>query len=389
MNANRRSIILGLTAASVFPSMARAQSSSTEIRIGTTGPLSGPAAIYGLVNGAIDAYFSMINDAGGINGRKIKLIIADDAYTPNRTLEQTRKLVESEKVLFMIGQVGSTPALAARQYLNDAKVPQLFVGSGAPTWLDDIKKFPWSLAVQPSYVDEGRAIAEHIIATRPKARVAVLFNNDDAGRGYVRGLREGLSAFPGMLVKEQTTEMSEPTVDSQIIALHSTGADVLASFTIPRASSQAIRRASDLQWAPQIYLGSVSTSIQQALAPAGLDRAKGIISVAYMREMLDPTWEKDAGVQAMVALMKKYKPNAALEHPTALGLTIGMLGVEVIRQCGNNLTRENIVQQTASLNAVPPLLLPGLTVKTTSEKRAVLSNVRLQQFDGSRWKLMS
>lgn len=389
MKANRRAVILGLSAAAVFPSMTRAQSGSSEIRIGTTGPLSGPAAVYGLVNMGMDAYFAMVNDAGGINGRKVKLIIADDAYTPNRTLEQTRKLVESEKVLFMLGQVGSTPALAARQYLNDAKVPQLFVGSGAPTWLDDIKKFPWSLAVQPSYVDEGKAIAEHIIATRPKARVAVLFNNDDAGRGYVRGLREGLGAYPGMLVKEQTTEMSEPTVDSQVIALHSTGADVLVSFTIPRGTSQAIRRASDLQWPAQIYLGSVSTSVQQALAPAGLDRAKGIISVAYMREMRDSAWEKDARVQSMVTLMKKYKPQAALDLPTALGLTIGLLGTEVIRQCGNNVTRENILQQAAHLDVAPPLLLPGLTVKTTPEKRAVLSKLRLQQFDGTGWKLMA
>lgn len=389
MKPNRRSFVFGLSAATAFPAVTRAQSDSAEIRIGTTGPLSGPAAAYGVVVVAMDAYFSMVNDVGGINGRKVRLIIADDAFTPNRTLEQTRKLVESEKVLFMLGQVGSSPSLAARQYLNDAKVPQIFVTSGAPTWLDDIAKFPWSLAIQPSYVDEGRAIAEHIIATRPNARVGVLFQNDDAGRGYVRGLREGLSVSPGMLVMEQTTEMSEPTVDSQVIALHSTGADVLVSFTIPRGTSQTIRRASDLQWSAQIYLGSVSTSIQQALLPAGLDRAKGVISVAYMREMLDSAWENDKGVQSMVALMKKYKPKAALELTTALGLTVGMLGAQVIRQCGNNLTRENIVQQTANLDIAPPLLLPGLTVKTTPQKRAVLNNVRLQQFDGAGWKLMS
>lgn len=389
MKANRRTFILGLSSAAMLPTLARGQSDTQEILVGTTGPLSGPAAVYGNVLVGMEAYFQMINDAGGINGRKVRLIIADDAFTPNRTLEQTRKLVESEKVLFMLGQVGSSPALAARQYLNDAKVPQLFVGSGAPTWLDDIEKFPWSLAVQPSYVDEGRSIAAHILTKNPGAKVGVLFQNDDAGRGYARGLREGLSAHQGMIVGEQTTETTEPTVDSQVISLHSTGADVLVSFTIPRATSQVIRRSSDLDWKPQIYVGSVSTSIQQAFAPAGLDRSTGIIGVAYMKEMLDSAWEKDEGVQSMVALMKKYKPQVALELPAALGLTMGMLGAEVIRLCGNDLTRENLVKQTANLDVTPPLLLPGLTVKTTPEQRAVMSKVALQQFDGIGWKLMS
>jgi len=380
--------MLGLSAAGVFPFVARAQSRE-DIRIGTTAALSGPAASYGLVAVAMEAYFSQVNDDGGINGRKVKLVIADDGFTPNRTLEQTRKLVESEKVLFMLGQVGSTTSLAARQYLNDAKVPQLFMGSGAPTWLDDIKQFPWSLPLFPSYSDEGRTVAEHILQTLPGAKVGVLFQNDDAGRGFVRGVREVLASKPGMLVKEQSTETQEPTVDSQVIALQSSGADVMVCFTLPRATSQAIRRAHDLQWKPQIYVGSVSTSIQQALAPAGLDRAKGVISGAFMKDMGDPAWANDAGVKSMTALMKKFKPQAALEFPTVVGLTAAALGHQVIQQCGRDLTRKNILAQTMKLDTVPPLLLPGLRVKTSPNERGVLTKVRLQQFDGTGWKLMS
>lgn len=387
MHTSRRNLVLGMSAVAAVPSLVRAQTGE-EIRIGTTAALSGPAASYGLVAVSMEAYFAQVNEAGGINGRKVKLVIADDGFTPNRTLEQTRKLVESEKVLLMLGQVGSTTSLAARQYLNDAKVPQLFMGSGAPTWLDDIKQFPWSLALFPSYADEGRTVAEHILQAMPGAKVGVLFQNDDAGRGFVRGVRDVLATKPGMLVKEQSTETSEPTVDSQVIALHASGADVMVCFTLPRATSQAIRRAHDLQWKPQIFVGSVSTSIQQALAPAGLDRAKGVISGAFMKDMGDPAWATDPGVQSMIALMKKFKPQAALEFPTVVGLTAAALGHQVIRQCGRELTRANILAQTMNLDIAPPLLLPGLRVKTSADQRGVLTKVRLQQFDGTGWKLL-
>jgi branched-chain amino acid transport system substrate-binding protein len=389
MRITRRNLVLGLSAASAFPPLLRAQSGADEVRIGTTCPLSGPGAVYGLIGVAMEAYFSQINDAGGINGRKIKLIVADDAYSPNRTLEQTRKLVESEKVLFMIGQVGSSTSLAARQYLNEAKVPQLFVGSGAPTWLDDIKHFPWSLPIIPSYADEGRTIAEHILTTRPKAKVGVLVQNDDAGRGFMRGIREVFASRPGTLVKERSYEAADPTVDSQVIDLHGSGADVLVCITLPRATSQAIRRSHDLNWKPQIYIVSNSTSIQQALAPAGLDRARGVIGTAVLKDLADSAWANDAGVQSMAALMKKYKPQAALEFPTALGLTVAALGAQVIRQCGYEVTRDNVLAQTMRLDMTPQLLLPGLTVKTSPDRRAVLTKVRLQEFDGAGWKLMS
>jgi branched-chain amino acid transport system substrate-binding protein len=388
MPATRRRVVLGLSAIAAAPALVHAQGANEEIRIGTTCPLSGPAAAYGLAGIAMEAYFSQVNEASGINGRKVKLIVADDAFTPNRTLEQTRKLVESEKVLFMLGQVGSSTALAARQYMNDAKVPQLFIASGAPTWLDDIKQFPWSLGLFTSYADEGRAVAEHILATRPNANVGVLYQNDDSGRGFMRGIRDALSTRPGALVKEQSTETADPTVDSQVIALHSSGADVMVCFTLPRATSQAIRRSHDLQWKPQIYLGSSSASIQQALAPAGLERAKGAIGSALLKDMADGAWANDAGVQSTVAMMKKHRSQAVLEFPTSVGFTAAALAAQVLRQCGREVTRDNILQQTMKLDITPPLLLPGLTVKTSKDQRAVLTKVRLQQFDGVGWKLI-
>lgn len=385
----RRNLALGAAAAVTFPSMVLSQTGAGgDIRIGTTCPLSGPAAYYGPVGAAMEAYFEMVNDAGGVGGRKLRLFVADDAFTPNRTLEQTRRLVEAEKVSFMLGQVGSTTSLAARQYLNEAKVPQLFVASGAPTWLEDIHRYPWSLAIAPSYVDEGRSIAEHVLSTRPNAKVGVLFQNDDSGRGFMRGIRAVLSKRPGALAMEQTTESAEPAVDSQVIALHSSGADVLVCICLPRAASQTIRRVADLNWQPQIYLSSNGASIQQALAPAGLDRSRGVMSGAYLKEASDSTWSTDAGVMSTVAMMKKYKPRAAIEFPAALGATIGMLAVEVLRQCGGDMSRENILAQTMKLDLTPPMLLPGLSVKTTSESRAVLSKLRFQRFDGTAWKLL-
>lgn len=388
MQTTKRQFVLGVGAALSFPSLLRAQSGTEEIRIGTTVPLSGPAAAYGVAGMAMDAYFSMVNDAGGINGRKVKLIIADDGFTPNRTLEQTRRLVEGEKVLFMLGQVGTSTSLAARRYLNDAKVPQLFVSSGAPTWLDDIQKYPWSLPVQPSYVEEGRKVGEHILATRPNAKVGALYLNDDAGKGFVRGVREALAQKPGMLVKEQTTENSEPTVDSQVIALQASGADAMVCFMIPRSTSQAIRRAAEMQWNPQIYLSTVGTSIQQALVPAGLDRAKGIIAAAYMKDPTDTEWANDAGVQAVVANMKKYRPKATLDASMSVGTTAAHLATQLLRQCGRDVTRENVLAQTMALDVTPAMLVPGLKVKTSPTQRAIVSSVRLQQFDGTNWKLM-
>jgi len=387
MKVTKRQFILGVGATLAQPALVHAQAGE-DIRIGATVPLSGPAAAYGAAGLAMDAYFSMINEQGGINGRKIKLLLADDGFTPNRTLEQTRRLVEGEKVLFMLGQVGTSTSLAARQYLNDAKVPQLFVSSGAPTWLDDIQKYPWSLSVQPTYVAEGRRVAEHILATRPNAKVGALYLNDDAGKGFVRGVREVLAQRPGMLVKEQTTENSEPTVDSQVIALQASGADTMVCFAIPRSTSQAIRRASEMQWSPQIYLSTVGTSIQQALVPAGLERSKGVIAAAYMKDPTDSEWANDAAVQAVVANIKKYQPKASLDASMSVGTTCAHLATQVLRQCGRELTRDNVLAQTMALDLAPAMLVPGLRVKTSPNQRAVVSSVRLQQFDGTNWKLM-
>jgi len=387
MRWSKRKFMLGAGASLALPALA--QGVGDEIRIGCTNPLSGPAAAYGAAGMAMEAHFAMVNEAGGIHGRRIRLLVADDGFSPPRTLEQTRRLVEGEKVVFMLGQVGTNTALAARQYLNDAKVPQLFIASGAPTWLDDIDKYPWSLALQPSYVDEGLEIAAHILATRPNAKVGALFQNDDAGRGFMRGLREGLARRPGVLVKEQTTEATEPTVDSQVIALNAAGADTVVIFMLPRSTSQAIRRVHDLQWSAQIYLSSASTSIAQALLPAGpLERSKGILSVGYMKDPTDPGWAGDEGVRSTIAMTRKYRPRTVIEFSAAVGVTMAQLGTEVLRLCGKDPSRDNILAQTMRLDIATPMLLPGLRVKTSPTRRAVLNKVRLQVFDGASWKLM-
>ena len=363
MTINRRNLLLTLSASGLAPSLfAQGMNvpgvSATEIKIGTTVPLSGPAAAFGAAAKATEAHFEKVNAAGGINGRKLKLLVMDDGYTPNRTVSQSRRLVEQDNVLMLIGQSGSATSIAARTYLNDSKVPQLFIGSGASTWLADIDKYPWSLNFSPAYRFEGLAVAKHILATRPNAKVGALYQNDDAGKGFMEGLRKGLASKPGMIVREVTAEATDPSVDSQVISLQASGADVMTSFNIPKATAQAIRRAYDIGWRPQIYIGSVSTSVPQVMVPAGLDKAKGVISAAYLKDPTDPTWTDDKGMQEFIAMMKKYSPGTPLDNITATGAVVGTLTEQLLRQCGADLSRANIIKQTMHLDVTPPLLMP-------------------------------
>ncbi|MBN9428290.1 MAG: ABC transporter substrate-binding protein [Burkholderiales bacterium] len=392
MTLRRRDVLAAAAAAALAP-VVRAQNfpgvSGNEIRLGMTLPLTGAAAAYGAVGRAFEAYMAGLNDAGGINGRKIKVLLADDGYAPNRTLEQVRKLVERDQVLMIVGQTGTAPALATRKYLNEAKVPQLFAISGASTWSQDIEQYPWSLGWLPPYHIEGQMIAKHILATRPNAKVGVMYQNDDAGKGFLVGLKGGLATRPGQLVKEESFEASDPTVDSQVISLKSSGADVMVMFGVPKPTAQALRRAFDSDWKPQIYIGSVAISIPQVLEPAGLDKSKGVISTAYLKDPADPAWSNDKAMQDFRALMKARSPQTPLDNIAVVGASIAMATVQVLKQCGADLSRQNIIKQTMSLDMTLPLALPGLNVRTTPTQRDVFSAMRLQQFDGVRWNVMS
>jgi branched-chain amino acid transport system substrate-binding protein len=359
--------------------------SDSEIMFGSTQPLSGAAAAYSGAMKVADAYFKLLNTQGGINGRKLKFVMLDDGYVPPRTVDQTRRLVEQDGVAFLLSPVGTATALSVRQYLNERKVPQLFIGSAGATWSEDIDKFPWSLGFAPLYPDEGRSVGQHIVATRPQAKVAYLFQNDDAGKDYGKGARAALGK---LLIAEQSYEFSDPTVDSQVISLQASGADTLVALAAPRVAAQAIRKAYDSGWKPQIYMVSVSTSVPNVLAAAGLDKAKGMISAAYLKDPGDPTWTNDKPMQEFIAFMNTHTPSIPKDNLAVEGYCKAVVLAQVLRQCGNDLSRENIVQQTKQLDMEIPLMLPGIKVKTSEKERHPVRGFRMQQFDGASWKVL-
>lgn len=375
--------------------LTRAQGAGTpgvtdsEIKIGSTLPLSGPAAGYGAVGKAMSAWFDLVNAEGGVNGRKLKLVLTDDGYSPPKTLEQVRRLVEREQVAFIAGQIGSSTGLAARSYLNNAKVPQLFVTSGAATWLEDAAKFPWSMGWLPLYTDEGRILARHILRTRPNAKIAMFYQNDDAGKDVLRGLKEVLAAAGKPLVREESHEVSDPTVDSQIVSMQASGADVLVAWGSPKATLQSLRKAHDIGWRPTIYINPSASSVPMVLTPVGLDKVKGVMSAAFLKDPGDPTWKDDSGLQAWHAFMDKYNKGAAKEYLAVLGACIGQTVVQLLKQCGKDLSRENIMRQSLRLDMELPMMLPGLRIKTSDARPHPIPDMRIQQFDGTSWKVMS
>jgi len=396
MNTNRRDFLSMAAAAGgavVLPGIARAQSpgvTATEIRIGNTTPLSGPAAAWS--SGAIvfKNYLQMINDRGGINGRKLAVLQMDDGYSPPKTVEVTRKLVEQDEVLLMAATTGTPTSISVRAYLNQKKVPQLFVGSGAASWADDIQKFPWSLGFQPLFSDEGRETALYVLKQKPGAKLSICYQNDDAGKDYLRGLKAGLNAAGALkqLVNESTHEVSDPTVDSQVISAQASGADVFMLFGSPKATAQGIRKAGEIGWKPQIFVNGNATSVKSVMEPAGLDRAKGVMAAAFMKDPNDPRWADDKGMLEWKGFMDKYSPAQARDNLATYGTLSAQLLVQVLTQCGNDLSRENVIRQTASLDMDLPLLLPGLRVKTSATERHPLRGVRFQQFDGAGWKVL-
>jgi branched-chain amino acid transport system substrate-binding protein len=385
-------LALALSATFAMPALAQKKydtgASDTEIKIGQTIPLSGPASAYGGIGKVQAAYIRMINEQGGINGRKINLIQYDDAYSPPKTVEQVRKLVEGDEVFTTFQIIGTPPNAAVQKYLNDRKVPQLLASTGA-TRFTDPKNFPWTIAFNPNYQSEAHIYAKYILANYPNAKIAILYQNDDLGKDYVKGLKDGLGAKASMIVSEQSYELSDPTVDSQMVTLKASGADLFYNITTPKFGAQAIKKAAELGWKPVQILDINATPVSQTLIPAGLENAKDIISVNYGKDPLDPQWANDEGMKHYKAFMAKYAPGEDANSGIATyGYSTAALLAQIIKQCGDNLTRENLMRQATNIQAfVVDLALPGMTVSTTPDDWRINKQFQMMKFDGQRWVL--
>ncbi len=385
---------LAMLAVNTAPAQAQKQYgpgvTDTEIKIGTTTPYSGPASAYSAGAVSIAAYFEMVNEHGGVNGRKIKFISLDDAYSPPKTVEQIRRLVESEEVLFLVNTVGTAPNTAILKYINQKRVPHLFVGSGA-TIFNDPEHYPWTMSWTPHYASEGEIYARYVLSAKPDARIAVISQNDDLGRDYLLGLRRGLGErASSMIVATQTYNTSDPTIDSQIVSLKASGADVLLIAAVPRFAAQAIRKAYDIDWHPLKFVVGVGSSIAGAIRPAGFEASKGVISAAYQKDPADPQWKDDPAMQAWNAWMDRYNPRTdKSDYYAPYGYNIGFAVVQILKQCGNELTRENVMQHASHLDMELPMLLPGIRLKTTPSDLRPIKQMRLVRFDGERYVLFS
>jgi branched-chain amino acid transport system substrate-binding protein len=359
-----------------------------EIKIGQIGPYSGPASAYGTIGKAIGAYFDKVNAEGGINGRKIKYIPLDDGYNPAKTVEMARKLVEEEEALIVFNPLGTPSNSAIHRYMNQKKVPQLFVATGATKW-GDPKNFPWTMGWQPTYQTEGRIYAQHVLETKPDAKVAVLYQNDDYGKDYLKGFEDGLGdKAKTMIVAKVSYEVTDPTVDSQMLTLKASGADTFFNITTPKFAAQAIKKAAEIGWKPTHYLNNVSASVGSVLTPAGLDNAVGIITTQYGKDPTDPQWADDKGMNDWRAWMAKYYPGGDLKDASNVyGYGVAMTLVQALKQCGDNLTRENVMKQAANLDMTLPTALPGINVKTGPDDFYPIEREQLARFDGKTWKL--
>jgi len=362
--------------------------SDTEIRIGNIMPYSGPASSYGVIGKTEAAYFDKINAEGGINGRKITFISYDDAYSPPKAIEQARKLVEGDEVFLIFQPLGTPSNSAIQKYMNAKKVPQLFVASGATKW-GDPKNFPWTMGWQPNYQSEGRIYAKYIVDHYPNGKIAVFWQNDDAGKDQVKGLRDGLGDKAGMIIADKSYEVSDPTIDSQIVALHDSGADIFFSWAAPKGSAQAIRKVGELGWKPKFFLANTATSVAAVLKPAGLEYAKDVISTAYLKDPTDPAWKDDPGVKTWQAFMDKYYPDGDKTNSNNVyGYVLAQNMVQVLKQCGDELTRENIMKQAANLkNVTGSLSLPGMVTNTSPTDYRINKQMQMMKFNGERWEL--
>jgi branched-chain amino acid transport system substrate-binding protein len=359
----------------------------TEIKIGNIMPYSGAASAYGVIGQTEAAYFKMINEQGGINGRKINFISYDDGYSPPKTVEQARKLVESDNVAIVFNPLGTPPNTAIQKYLNEKKVPQLFVATGATKW-DDPKGFPWTMGWQPNYQAEGTIYAHYILKNKPDAKIAILQQNDDYGKDYLKGFLDGLGGKLKPVI-HLTYEVTDPTIDSQMARLQASGADTFFNITTPKFAAMAIKKAAELNWKPMHFLNNVSASVGSVLKPAGFDNAQGIISTGYLKDPTDPQWKTDAGYMKWEAFVDKNMPGAnKIDASIVYGYTVAQGLVHVLKSCGDNLTRENIMKQAASIKDLElDMLLPGIKVNTSPTDFAPIQQEQLQVFKGDRWGL--
>jgi ABC-type branched-subunit amino acid transport system substrate-binding protein len=363
--------------------------SDTEIKIGNTGPYSGPASSYGTIPKSTAAYYRMVNEKGGVNGRKINFISYDDAYSPPKTVEQARKLVEQDNVLLIASPLGTPTNSAIWHYMNQKKVPQLFVATGATKW-DDPKHYPWTIGWQPNYQSEGRVYASYILEHKPDGKIGVLYQNDDFGKDYLKGVKDGLGErAKSMIAVEAAYETTDPTVDSRVIGIKAAGCDVFVNTGIPKFAAQAIKKAAEIEWKPLHILSSVGASVGASLKPAGLENAKDIVSDAYLKDPTDPQWKDDPGYKDWVAFMDQYYPEGdKTDAGNVIGPCFAQTLVQVLKQCGDDLTRENVMKQAANLkNFTVPMLLPGITVNTSPTDFAPIKQMQMARFDGERWQL--
>jgi len=391
--ANIYRVLLAVVVAVLIPQSGHAEkkygpgATDTEIKIGSTNPYSGPASAYGTIGRAESAYFKMINDQGGINGRKITFISLDDGYSPPRTVEQVRKLVEQEQVLFLAGTLGTPPNSAIHKYVNAKGVPHIFVNTGATKW-GDPKNFPWTMGFNINYQAEGHIYAQYILDTKPDAKIAILFQNDDYGKDYVKGLKDGLcDKAAKMVIAEASYEVTDPTIDSQIVTLKASGADTFFNVTTPKFAAQAIRKVYDMGWRPLQILNNVSTSVGAVLTPAGVDKSVGLISAIYFKDPVDPQWKNDPGFKEYAAWFKKYYPEGDINDGfNVAGYLIAQGVVHVLKACGDDLGRENVMRQMASIKDLQlPMMLPGIKWNTSPEDYFLIESAQLVRFDGKEW----
>src|SRR5438270_7752826 len=360
-----------------------------EIKIGNIMPYSGPASAYGVIGKTEAAYFTKINAQGGINGRKINFISYDDAYSPPKAVEQVRKLVESDEVLLVFNPLGTPSNTAIQKYLNGKKVPQLFVATGATKW-NDPKNFPWTMGWQPSYQSEARIYAKYLMKEKPDGKIAVFYQNDDFGKDYLKGLKDGLGAKASMIIAEESYETSEPSIDGHIVKLKSTGADVFINITTPKFAAQAIKKIKEVDWKTMHIVSNVSASVGSVIKPAGFENSQGILSAAYAKDGADPQWDNDPGMKKFYAFLEKYYPEAnKLDGSVVFGYGVAQTMAKVIEMCGDNLTRENVMKQAASLkDCAPDTLLPGIRITTSATDFAPIVQLQMMRFKGEKWELL-